>query len=114
LRDPTPACLAPVLQGEYEHYELLSVKPGPAGVLSFTASTSYPVVEAAYRCTMSRKPVPAKVVTTPEDFSLPSVTLFGLPIPSTDELTVSPDKKFFIAKKDGWTWTITPTKSSGK
>jgi hypothetical protein len=114
VRDLTPACLAPVLQGEYEHYELLSVKPGPAGVLTFTSSTSYPVVEAAYRCTMNRKPVPAKVVTTPEDFSLPAVMLFGLPVESTEGLTISPDKKFFTVKKDGWTWTITPTKSSGK
>jgi hypothetical protein len=114
VRDLTPGCLAPVLQGEYEHYELLSVKPGPAGVLTFTSSTSYPVVEVAYRCTMNRKPVPAKVVTTPEDFSLPAVMLFGLPVESTEGLTISPDKKFFTVRKDGWTWTITPTKSSGK
>ncbi len=114
IRDLTPACLAPVLQGEYEHYELLSVKAGLAGVLTFTSSTSYPVVEAAYRCTMSRKPVPAKVVTTPEDFSLPQVMLFGMPIEASEGLTISPDKKFFTVKKDGWTWTITPTKASGK
>jgi hypothetical protein len=111
LRDPTSSCLPPVLQGEYEHYDLLSVKPGPAGVLTFTSITSYPVVEAAFRCTMNRKPVPAKVVTTPEDFSLPQVMLFGMPIANTDGLTVSADKKFFTVRKDGWTWTITPTKS---
>lgn len=111
LRDLTPSCLAPVLQGEYEHYELLSVTPGPAGVLTFTSKTTYPVVEAAYRCTMSRKPVPAKVVTTPEDFSLPPVMLFGMPVESSEGLTISPDKKFFTVKKDGWTWTITPTKA---
>jgi len=111
LRDRTPACLAPVLQGEYEHYQLLSVKPGPAGVLMFTSTTSYPVVEAAYRCTDSRKPVPAKVVTTPVDFSLPAVVLFGMPIPATEALTISADKKFFTVKKNGWTWTITPTKA---
>jgi len=114
VRDLTPACLAPVLQGDYEHYELLSIKPGPAGVLMFTSTTSYPVVEAAYRCTMSRKPVPAKVVTTPVDFSLPAVMLFGMPIEASDGLTISPDKKFFTVRKNGWTWTITPTKSGGK
>lgn len=114
LRDPTPSCLAPVLQGEYEHYELLSVKPGMAGVLEFTASTRYPLVDAAFRCTAGRKPVPAKVVTAPTDFSLPAVMMFGMPIPDTPELTVSPDKKFFTSRKNGWTWTITPTKVSGK
>jgi hypothetical protein len=114
VRDRTPACLAPVLHGEYEHYELLSVKSATTGVLTFTASTRYPLVDAAYRCTVSRNPVPAKVVTGPEEFSLPAVMLFGMPIADTDGLTISPDKKFFTAKKDGWTWTITPTKAGGK
>jgi hypothetical protein len=112
VRDLTPTCLAPVLQGEYEHYDLLSVKAGLAGVLTFTSNTTYPVVEAAYRCTMSRKPVPAKVAATSEDFSLPGVMLFGMPIAASDGLTISPDKKFFTVKKDGWTWTITPTKAA--
>ena len=86
--------------------------PGLAGVLTFTSNTTYPVVEAAYRCTMSRKPVPAKVATTSEDFSLPGVMLFGMPIAASEGLTISPDKKFFTVKKDGWTWTITPTKAA--
>jgi hypothetical protein len=110
LRDPTPACLAPVLQGEYEHYELLSIENGPAAVLMFKSSTSYPVVEAAFRCTMSRKPVPAKVVTRSEDFSLPSPIMMAMGIPNTPELSITPDKKSFIVKKHGWTWTITPAR----
>ena len=114
VRDLTPACLAPVLQGDYEHYELTSVKAGSAGILTFTSSTSYPVVEAAYRCTVSRKPVPAKVATASVDFSLPQVMLFGLPMEQSEALTISPDKKFFTVREDGWTWTITPSKSSGK
>ena len=114
VRNGTPACLAPVLHGEYEHYELLSVKSATTGVLTFTASTSYPPVDAAYRCNVSRNPVPAKVVTKPEEFSLPAVMLFGMPIADTDGLTISPDKKFFTSKKNGWTWTITPTKAGGK
>jgi len=114
VRDRTPACLAPVLHGEYEHYELLSVEPGLAGVLTFTSSTSYPLVDAASMCTAGRKPVPAKVKTTPEDFSLPQVMLFAMPIAPSEGLTISPDKKFFTVKKNGWTWTITPTKVGGK
>ena len=53
---------------------------------------------------------PARVVTTPVDFSIPAV-LFGMPIPATEALTISADKKFFTVKTDGWTWTITPTKA---
>ena len=47
VRDRAATCLAPVLKGEYEHYELMSVKSGLAGALEFTASTTYPVVEVA-------------------------------------------------------------------
>jgi hypothetical protein len=109
VRDREPSCLAPVLKGEYEHYELASVKNGLAGVLEFTVSTTYPVVEAQYRCTAGRKPVPAEVKTRPEEFSLPSPTMFGMPIPNTPELSVNAAKTQFIVKKNGWTWTTTPT-----
>jgi hypothetical protein len=110
LRDRSPTCLAPVLKGEYEHYELLSVKQGLAGALEFTIRTTYPVVEVAQMCMASRKAVPAKVNTDQEQFSLPNPTMFAMPIPNTPELSITPNKTAFIMKKHGWTWTITPTK----
>jgi hypothetical protein len=114
VRDREPSCLAPVLKGDYEHYELQSIKAGLAGVLTFTSSTTYPVVDAQFRCTAGRKPVPAEVKTEAKDFSLPSPVMFGMGIPNTNELSISPDKASFIVKKDGWTWTVTPTKAGGK
>jgi len=109
VRDREPSCLAPILKGEYEHYELSNVKTGLAGVLTFTVTTKYPVVEAMYMCTAGRKPVPAANKTRPEEFSLPSPVMFGMPIPNTPELSVNAAKTQFTAKKNGWTWTITPT-----
>jgi hypothetical protein len=109
VRDREPGCLAPILKGEYEHYELVAVKSGLAGVLTFTVKTTYPVVEAMYMCTAGRKPVPAEVKTLPEEFSLPSPVMFGMPIPNTPELSVNAAKTQFTSKKNGWTWTITPT-----
>jgi hypothetical protein len=109
VRDRAPSCLAPVLKGEYEHYDLTSVKLGLAGVLEFTVATTYPVVEVQYMCTAGRKPVPAEVKTRPEDFSLPTPTLFGMPVPNTPEFSINAAKTQFIVKKHGWTWTITPT-----
>jgi hypothetical protein len=35
--------------------------------------------------------------------------MFGMPLPRSDDLATSPDKKSFIVKKSGWTWTFTPT-----
>ena len=109
LRDFESACLPPVLKGEYEHYDLLSVKNGLSGALELLVRVTYPVVEIAQSCRASRMAVPAKVVTAPRDMALPSPMLFAMPPPASGELSVSPDKKSLVVKKGGWTWTYTPT-----
>jgi hypothetical protein len=108
-RDREAACLAPVLKGDYEHYELLGVEAGLGGVLALKVQTTYPVVEVAQSCTASRKAVPAKTVTRQDDFGIVSPVTFAMPIPDSDDLRISKDKKSFIVKKAGWTWTLTPT-----
>ena len=109
LRDREPVCLPPVLKGDLEFYELLAVKEGLGGALYFTVRTTFPVVEVAQSCTASRKPVPAKVREEIEDFGVPSPVMLGMPLPKSDELEVTPDKKSFIVRKKGWTWTLTPS-----
>jgi hypothetical protein len=108
-RDMEPSCLPPILKGEYEHYELLGIKDGLGGALELQVRTSYPVVEVAQSCTASRSPVPASIKTRPEEMVVPSPVMLGMPLPDSDDLRVSPDKKSMIHKKDGWTWTFTPT-----
>ena len=109
LSDREPSCLPPVLKGEYEHYELLGIKDGLGGALELQVKTTYPVVEVAQFCTASRKAVPAKVREETEDFGVPSPVMFGMPLPPSEQLAVTPDKKSFIVKKNGWTWTLTPS-----
>jgi len=107
--DREPKCLAPVLKGEYEHYDLLGIKEGLSGMLEFQVRASYPVVEVAQFCTASRKSVPAKTETQAEQFVVISPVSFGMPLPDSDNLRISKDKKSLISKKDGWTWTYTPS-----
>jgi hypothetical protein len=109
LSDREPSCLPPVLKGEYEHFELLGIKDGLSGALELTVKTTYPVVEVAQFCTASRKAVPAKVNTRPEELVVVSPVSFAMPLPDSDTLRVSPDKKSLVAKKGGWTWTYTPS-----
>jgi hypothetical protein len=71
--------------------------------------TTFPAVEVAQFCTDSRKTVPAKVREETEDFGLPSPVMFGMPLPKSDDLAVTPDKKSFIVRNKGWTWTLTPS-----
>jgi hypothetical protein len=106
--DSEPKCLPPVLKGDYEHYEVLSIKDGLSGSLEFQVQTKYPVVEVAQFCTASRKAMPAKTVTRAEQFVVISPVSFGMPLPDSDDLRISKDKKSLIVKKDGWTWTYTP------
>ena len=107
--DYEPKCLPPVLKGEYEHYEVLGIKDGLSGSLEFQVQTRHPVVEVAQFCTASRKAVPAKTATRAEQFVVVSPVSFGMPLPDSDDLRISKDKKSLIVKKDGWTWTYTPT-----
>jgi hypothetical protein len=107
--DYEPKCLPPVLKGEYEHYDLLSIKDGLSGSLEFQVQTKYPVVEVAQFCTASRKAVPAKNVVEEEQFVVVSPVSFGMPLPDSDDLRISADKKSLIRKADDWTWTYTPT-----
>ncbi len=109
LRDREPSCLAPVLKGEYEHYELLGIKDGQAGALELQVKTIYPLVEIAQSCTASRKPVPAKVKTRPEELVVPSPVMLGMPLSGSNDLSISGDKKSLVLKKAGWTWTFTPS-----
>jgi hypothetical protein len=109
LRDREPSCLAPVLKGDYEHYELLGIKDGQAGALELQVKTIYPLVEIAQSCTASRKPVPAKVNTRPEELVVPSPVMLGMPLSGSNGLSISGDKKSLVFKKAGWTWTFTPS-----
>ena len=108
-KDREPACLSPVLKGEYEHFEVMSIKEGLGGTLQLQVETRYPIVEVAQSCTASRKSVPAKTKARAEDFVVVSPVSFAMPLPDSDDLRVSPDKKSLVVKKAGWTWTYTPS-----
>jgi hypothetical protein len=114
LRDYEPKCLPPKLKGEYEHFELLGIKDGLGGALEMEVRTSYPEADVVQFCTGKYKSVPAKVETGPQELVVPSPVMFGMPLPDSDTLRISKDKKSLITKKNGWTWTFTPSIEPGK
>lgn len=109
LRNFEPKCLPPVLKGEYEHYELQGIKESPDGNLELQVLTIYPGAEVAQFCTGKREAVPASRDLRPEAFGVISPVAFGMRLPDSDDLRISPDKKSLITKKAGWTWTFTPS-----
>jgi len=108
-RNPEPKCLPPILRGEYEHYDLLSIKNGLGGALEFQVRTAYPLVEVAQMCTGARVKVPASVKTRPESFVVLSPMLLDSQVPASDNLRISKDRKSMTHKEGGWTWTFTPS-----
>ena len=107
-RDRDGKCAPPVLKGDYEHYDVLGIKDGLSGSLEIQVQTTYPVVDVPQMCTGKPKAVPAKNDIRPEQFVVVSPVSFGMPLPDSDDLRISTDKKSLIAKKNGWTWTYTP------
>ena len=108
-RDRDGKCNPPVLKGDYEHYEVLGTKDGLSGALEVQVQTTYPVVDVPQMCTGKPKAVPAKNDIRSEQFVVVSPVSFAMPLPDSDDLRISTDKKSLVAKKDGWTWTYTPT-----
>ncbi len=108
-RDRDGKCAPPVLNGDYEHYDVLGIKDGLSGSLEIQVQTIYPVVDVPQMCTGKPKAVPAKNDVRLEQFVVISPVSFAMPLPDSDDLRISTDKKSLIAKKDGWTWTYTPT-----
>lgn len=108
-RNYEPKCRAPVLKGEYEHYELQGIKGSPDGNLELQVLTIFPGADVATFCTGKNEAVPGSRNVRPEPFGVISPVAFGMPLPDSDQLRISPDKKSLITKKDGWTWTFTPS-----
>ncbi len=63
-----------MLKGDYEHYEVLSIKEDLSGSLELQVQTTYPVVEVAQFCTASRKAMPGK-----NRNALPNISLWSRP-----------------------------------
>jgi len=102
-------CLPPVLKGVYEHFDVLSIKEDMAGGLELQVKTTWPVVDVVQFCTGEFKAIPGKTETVPEPFGVVSPMAFAMQLPDSDTLRISADKKSLITKKNGWTWTLTPT-----
>ena len=114
LRNYQPGCLPPVLKGEYEHYDLLAIKAGQGGTLELQVRTTYPASEVVQSCSGTRKPLPALIDTRPEEMVLPSPLMLAMKLPAADSLSISKDRKSFIVRKNGWTWTFTPSIKSSR
>ncbi len=109
LRNYEPSCQPPVLKGDYEHYEVMGIKPGMSGALDLQVKTTYPAAEVVQNCTGTRKAVAGRLDARPNEMVVPSPVLLGMSMPDSDNLRVSSDKRSLIHKKAGWTWTFTPS-----
>ena len=116
LRNDQAGCAAPVVHGAYEHFDVTLVTPGDGEMVELTGTTSFPETEIT-DCSgqEERRTAAARQETSVVHLPIAAPMLLGMPeMPSTGamSLTVSPDKKSFGLKLDGWTWTYTPTRVS--
>lgn len=109
LRDREPKCFAPVLKGPYEEMTVLEVVNGLGGAIDLKTERSYPGVDVAQSCTVSRKSIPADKKTSMKSMAVPSPMLIAMGAPSSDKLSYSADRKSLIVKDGNWTWTFTPS-----
>lgn len=110
--------IAPVLRGDYEHIEVTSVTIENGGTGTLNGTRTYPDAELAldYPGSMAMKPAKGEVLKIGEHFGVPNPQMMGMAgaMPEMNSSTgtnmsFSPDKKSFVMKDKGWTWTYTPT-----
>ena len=109
LTNAEPKCNPPVLRGEYEHFTLLSIKPGPAGDYLMQVQQVYPPATVIQVCSGAPKQVAGETETESREFGVASPMILAMPAPGGN-ITIAPDKKSFSVKDNkGWTWTYTPS-----
>lgn len=111
LRNGTDGCRTPTASGLYDHSTIEVLEDGYGGQLNMVVRTDFPAGQVAVFCTGGDAFSPARSSTTETDFIVPSVAMLMMGDQLTgDDLRVSPDKRSFIVKRYGWTYTYTPTK----
>jgi hypothetical protein len=108
LRPDPAGCTAPVLKGPYEHFTATALAEGLGGDLHMTVERSQPEAQVYAACT-GRKVVKARKREDVEQLPVPSPVLFAMQVAGSPDLAISSDRKSFIRKVGGWTWTYTPT-----
>lgn len=111
LRNGADGCRAPTVSGSYEHSTIEQLKAGLGGQLTMVVRSDYPAGDVPIACTGGNQHSPARASTTETDFIVPGIALLMMGDQLTgDDIRVSPDKRSLIVKRDGWTYTYTPSK----
>lgn len=112
VRTTDKDCPAPLLTGEYEHFEITAVSAGDGQPrLALTGTRNFPAGNIALQCPASKSlsPAPAKQEQVTDYVALPLPMMLAIGAVSMPGAAISPDKKSIILKGKGWTYTYTPT-----
>jgi hypothetical protein len=113
LRDREPKCVPPILKGAYEHATVLEVAAGYGTDIHVKYERLYPAVEVAQFCS-GRRTIPAQKKIEMMQVVVPSPMLLAMGVPGNNDLSFSADRKSMIVKREGWTWTFTPSTAPPK
>ncbi len=109
-------CPEPVIKGHFELVDVTQVASSELERIDLTGTRSYSDVDIT-DCLGSteRRSVRAGQEPVVVYLPMPSPVMLAMPpMPQSGQMavTISPDRKTFVLKLDGWTWTYTPTLKS--
>ena len=112
LRNGAEGCDAPTISSaRYEHSSIESIKDGLGGQLAMMVRTDYPGGSVPIMCSGKGEPVIPRSTTTQEDLPVPSIMMLAMgEEANNNEMQVTKDGKSIIIKRNGWSYTFTPTK----
>lgn len=111
IRNGAEGCRAPTISGKYEHSTIESIKNGLGGQITMIVRTDYPAGTVPVACTGGDQASPKRSTPDQVEFIVPGIMLFAMGDQLNDDnMQISKDKSSLIIKRDGWTYTYTPTK----
>jgi len=110
-RSTAKECPAPTLAGAYEHFDAKTAAQDFDARIVVKGTRIYAAVNAPLECPASLKlmPTPGSSVETTEYIPVPEPMMLAVGETGNPNITISKDKKTFVVRANGWTWTYTPT-----
>lgn len=112
LRNGEDKCEAPTISsGNYEHATIESIEDGLGGQLAMMVRTDYPAGSVPVTCSGKGEFVQQRSSSTQEELPVPGIMMLAMGAEANSaELQVAKDGKSIIVRRNGWTYTFTPSK----
>lgn len=113
LTGMAPGCPAGSVNGPYEHFDVVEIRPMDGGSIQLVGKRVHPETSVAESCGTGRRTYAGAETPQTEFTAVPEPTMLAMAamLPAGGPISVTPDGKSMVmkAQNNNWVWTFTPT-----